>query len=83
MRGTLMPSRTVGNGGESPRCPAVTTRDRTFWPCSQDRWILVVPAAGAFQRVVVWFCREATGRLVMLAGVSAGAGGVLVRPGDR
>jgi len=41
------------------------------------------PAAGASQRVVVWFCREATGRLLLLAGVSAGAGGVLVRPGDR
>jgi hypothetical protein len=41
------------------------------------------PAAGASQRVVVWFCREATGRFLLLAGVSAGAGGVLVRPGDR
>ncbi len=41
------------------------------------------PAAGASQRVVVWFCREATGRLLLLAGVSAGAGGVLVRRGDR
>jgi hypothetical protein len=41
------------------------------------------PAAGASQRVVVWFCREATGRLLLLARVSAGADGVLVRPGDR
>jgi hypothetical protein len=84
MRGTLMPSRTVWNWGESPRCPAVTTRDSTFVALFTRQVDLGgQPAAGASQRVVVWFCREATGRLLLLAGVSAGAGGVLVRPGGR
>jgi hypothetical protein len=39
---TLMASSTARSWGLSPRCPAVITTDRGFWPCSQARWILVV-----------------------------------------
>jgi hypothetical protein len=77
-----MPSRTARNWGESPRCPAVRIRDSTFWALFTSQVDLGgQPAAGASQRVR--FDRQATGRLLLLAGVSAGAGGVLVRPGDR
>ena len=35
-------SRLIPYFGASLRCPAVTTRDRTFLLCSQARWIFVV-----------------------------------------
>ena len=69
--------------GESPRCPAVTTRDSTFWPWSQARWIFVVSPPR--ERPSAWSSGSAERpRAALAAGrVSAGAGGVLVRPGDR
>jgi hypothetical protein len=42
MRGTRTFSSTGSNCGESPRCPAVITVDRSFWPCSTARCSLVV-----------------------------------------
>jgi hypothetical protein len=41
-RTTRMPSNTTVNCGLSPRCPAVTTSDNGFCPCSAARWVLVV-----------------------------------------
>src|SRR6266487_161788 len=40
--GTRMLLSTAANCGLSPRCPAVTTRDISFWPCSQARCSLLV-----------------------------------------
>jgi hypothetical protein len=36
-----MASRTAVNCGLSPRCPAVITTGRGFWPCSTARWTFV------------------------------------------
>jgi len=41
LRGTQIASMTAVNCGASPRCPAVTTIDSGFWPCSHAKWILV------------------------------------------
>ena len=52
-RGTRIPSSTGVNCGLSPRCPAVTTIDSGFWPCSQARCSLRgQPAPGPAQRVI-------------------------------
>ena len=40
--GTRTRPRTTSNCGKSPRCPAVTTIDMGFWPCSTARCSLVV-----------------------------------------
>lgn len=40
-RNTLMAAMTASNRGASPRWPAVTTGDSSFWPCSHARYSLV------------------------------------------
>jgi hypothetical protein len=63
--------------------PAVTTSDSTYWPCSQARWIFVVSPPRERPSACRLVLPRGHWRLLLLAGVSAGAGGVLVRPGDR
>ena len=78
MRGTLMPSRTAWNWGESPCCPAVTIRDSTFRPCRKPGgswWSAYRGSAPVRGHLVL---PRGHGPVLAAGWGAAGAGGVLV-----
>ncbi|CAL9511728.1 hypothetical protein SUDANB1_03642 [Streptomyces sp. enrichment culture] len=76
-------SHTDSNCGESPRCPAVSTIDMGFWPCSTARCSLVVPAARASQRMITRLGEDPTCWLFLQVALLAGPGRVLMSAAHR